>query len=242
MRALGSEQVTGILLPSRFTSKESIQDAIELAERLHIRTHTLSIKDIHNSAWSEFISHTSQHNHPPHTVAEENLQARIRGLLLMAYSNGYNSTLLTTGNKSEVAVGYCTLYGDMCGALNLIGDLYKTEVYALVHYLNKDKEIIPHNIIQKAPSAELREDQKDTDSLPPYDVLDALLYAFIEKKEKPSAPSLGNIADKDTIAKIWRLYMMSEYKRYQAAPIIKVSSTAFGRGRIVPLVSGFPRI
>lgn len=238
VHALGATKVTGILLPSAFTSQESIDDALALAENLGISTLTLSIESLVATGLGEleevFALHPARH-----TLTEENIQARMRGVLLMAYSNRASSMLLTTGNKSEIAVGYCTLYGDMCGSLNLIGDLYKTEVYQLAHYLNRNQSIIPQSIIDKEPTAELRENQKDSDSLPPYNLLDVILHKYIEEKATQDMLIAQNIADEHTIRHVWSLYVRSEYKRYQAPPIIKVSSNAFGRGRLVPLASNF---
>ncbi len=238
VRALGAQAVTAILLPSQYTSNQSIEDAQALAEALKIRTHTLKIEAIFQSTHREFstILHENVFD-----LTEENMQARIRGLLLMAYANKCASMLLTTGNKSEVAVGYCTLYGDMCGALNLIGDLYKTEVYTVAEAINKNEgiEIIPRSIMQKAPTAELRANQKDSDSLPAYPILDAILYEFIENRRTPEHvcrdPRFS--AEHKTVERVWHLLCAAEHKRYQAAPIIKISERAFGRGRIMPIAA-----
>ena len=168
-------------------------------------------------------------------LAEENLQARIRGNLLMALSNKFGSLVLTTGNKSEMAVGYCTLYGDMVGALAVIGDLIKTRVYAICRWLNRDGEVIPLPILEKAPSAELRPGQKDTDSLPPYDVLDPIIEAYVERYETPECIAQKNGFPLELVQQIVRLVERSEYKRQQAAPVLKVTSKSFGMGRRFPI-------
>jgi NAD+ synthase (glutamine-hydrolysing) len=171
-------------------------------------------------------------------LAEENMQARSRAILLMAMSNKHNYILINTSNKSEMAVGYTTLYGDMCGSLSIIGDLYKTEVYQLAQYINREKEIIPNEIIYKAPSAELRPNQKDSDSLPEYDLLDKILYEYIENRESvETIIAMG--FDTDTVKRIIKLVNNNEFKRFQAPPILRISSKAFGRGRRIPLVSRF---
>ena len=168
-------------------------------------------------------------------LAEENLQARIRGNLLMAVSNKFCSLVLTTGNKSEMAVGYCTLYGDMVGALAVIGDLVKTRVYAICRWLNREREIIPRAIIDKPPSAELRPDQKDTDSLPPYETLDPIIEAYVERYETPEHIAEINGFPLELVQQIVRLVERSEYKRQQAAPVLKVTSKSFGMGRRFPI-------
>jgi NAD+ synthase (glutamine-hydrolysing) len=235
--ALGPENITCITMPSRFSSEGSINDSVELCRRMGIRLERFSI-EAPFKAYLDLLSGPFAGR--PFDLAEENLQARIRGTLLMAWSNKFNSLLLTTGNKSEIAAGYCTLYGDMCGALAPIGDLYKTEVYALARRLNVlaaaagKPEPIPLPIIEKAPSAELRQNQKDQDSLPEYDLLDAILRLYIEENA-----SLEEIADKGfeaaVVHKVLGLVAKAEYKRRQAAPVIKVSKRAFGVGRRLPL-------
>ncbi len=235
--ALGSANVTCIAMPSRFSSGGSIDDSVELCRRGNLRLERLSIE-------APFTAYLNLLAAPfagrPFNLAEENLQARIRGALLMAWSNKFDSLLLTTGNKSEIAAGYCTLYGDMCGALAPIGDLFKTEVYALARHLNAlaaaagKPEPIPLPIIEKAPSAELRLGQKDQDSLPEYDLLDAILRRYIEDNA-----SLSEIVaegfDREVVKKVLGLTARAEYKRRQAAPVIKVSKRAFGVGRRLPL-------
>ncbi len=238
VRALGHHAVTALLLPSQYTNEQNIRDAQILAKNLNIQTHTLEITPIFQSTLNQF---STIHTQNKCGITEENMQARIRGMLLMAYANECSSMLLTTGNKSEVAVGYCTLYGDMCGALNLIGDLYKTEVYKIAEAINTDanKSIISQSIMNKEPTAELRENQKDSDSLPQYSLLDAMLYEFIENKYNPASVCNDvRFADKkNLVEEIWHLLKKAEYKRYQAAPIIKVSECAFGRGRIMPIAT-----
>jgi NAD+ synthetase len=168
-------------------------------------------------------------------TTEENIQSRIRGALLMALSNKFSSLVLTTGNKSEMAVGYCTLYGDMVGALAVIGDLVKTRVYAVCRWLNRDRELIPAAILEKPPSAELRPDQKDTDSLPPYEVLDPIVEAYIERYETPESIARTHGFPLELVQQVVHLIERSEYKRQQAAPVLKVTSKSFGIGRRFPI-------
>jgi NAD+ synthetase len=233
--ALGSENVVAITMPSKFSSEGSISDSEKLAHNLGIKLHELAIKDIYDQftdRLSPLFADTS------FGVAEENLQPRIRGTLLMAYSNKFGNMLLNTGNKSELATGYCTLYGDMSGGLGVISDLYKTDVYDMARWLNNEyfeKDIIPKSIIDKPPSAELRPDQKDADSLPPYEVLDPILKAYIE--EQCSEQDIANRGfDIETVQRITALVDMNEYKRYQAVPGLKVNDKAFGTGRRWPIV------
>ena len=233
--ALGAQNVLGISLPSSISSEHSKQDAKELAENLGIEFHTISIQSLVSAASSEldFLFRDL-----PEDVTEENLQARSRGLLLMALSNKFNALLLTTGNKSELAVGYCTLYGDMCGGLAVISDVPKMKVFELAKYFNRQKILIPTNTIEKPPSAELRPDQKDSDSLPDYEILDAILHAYVEQGN-----SLQTIIedgyDPDVVRRIIRLVDLNEYKRKQAAPGLKTSPLAFGVGRRIPIVQKF---
>ena len=174
----------------------------------------------------------------PFSVAEENIQARSRGLLLMAISNKFGNILLNTSNKSEMAVGYGTLYGDMCGGLAVIADVYKTEVFELARYMNKDGEVIPENIITKPPSAELRPNQKDSDSLPPYEILDAILYQYIEKQQGPhEIIAMG--FDEKIVRRALRMVNINEFKRYQSSPVLRVSPKAFGMGRRMPIVGKY---
>ena len=231
-QALGKENILGVLLPSEFSSEHSIIDSIELLNNLNIEHKTISIADsnsIINKALKPVFENTN------FGIAEENIQARLRGVILMGISNKTGRALLNTTNKSEMAVGYGTLYGDMCGALSVLGDIYKTEVYELANYINQlHNNCIPNNIITKAPSAELRPNQKDSDSLPEYDLLDKILFEHIEKfKSKSELIQMG--FSKELVEKIIKLVSMSEYKRFQAAPVIRVSSTAFGFGRKMPL-------
>lgn len=228
--ALGEENVVGFLLPSIYSSESSIFDAQALANRLGIKTYTISIE---NSLIS--LKDSLEASFSSEGLVEENLQARLRGTILMAYSNREKSMLLTTGNKSEVAVGYCTLYGDMNGAFNPIGDIYKTDVFALCSYLNKIDNCFPENILTKAPSAELRPDQKDEDTLPAYPILDSIIKKIIEKRMSlQEILSEGNY-EQDIIIKVFKLINNSEFKRFQAAPILKVTPLAFGSGRRIPL-------
>jgi NAD+ synthase (glutamine-hydrolysing) len=171
-------------------------------------------------------------------IAEENLQARARGTILMAFSNKFGHILLNTTNKSEMAVGYGTLYGDLCGGLSVIGDVYKTEVFELARYINKDKEIIPENIISKPPSAELRPNQFDSDSLPPYEILDPILYQYIEKHTDPQ-DIIADGKDEALVRRVLRMVNVNEFKRYQTAPVLRVSNKAFGMGRRMPIVGKY---
>jgi NAD+ synthase (glutamine-hydrolysing) len=236
-QAIGAENITCIAMPSRFSSPGSIDDSVELCRRAGMRLERLSI-EAPFAAYLDLLSGAFAGR--PFDLAEENLQARIRGALLMAWSNKFNALLLTTGNKSEIAAGYCTLYGDMCGALAPIGDLYKTEVYALARHLNAiaaregASEPIPQPVIDKAPSAELRLGQKDQDSLPDYSLLDAILGNYIEEN-RTLEEIVSRGFDRGVVEKVLGLTARAEYKRRQAAPVIKVSKRAFGIGRRLPL-------
>ena len=235
VEALGKDNVIGISLPSSISSEHSKDDAFELAENLGIEFHTLPIQGIVDSATDELKPIFKDR---PVDVTEENLQARSRGLLLMAVSNKLGALLLTTGNKSELAVGYCTLYGDMCGGLAVISDVPKTQVFSLARHLNLDQIVIPINTIEKPPSAELRLDQKDSDSLPDYEVLDAILHAYVEEgKSINSIVELG--FEEEVVRKITRLVDLNEYKRNQAAPGLKTTQLAFGVGRRIPIVQKY---
>ncbi len=230
--ALGAENVTGIGMPSPYSSIGSIDDSRALAHNLGIRFELLPISGL----FAEF-THTLDPlfaGRKP-DATEENLQARIRGSLLMALSNKFSALVLTTGNKSEMAVGYCTLYGDMVGALAVIGDLVKTRVYALCRWVNRECEIIPEAILTKPPSAELRPDQKDTDSLPPYEVLDPILEAYVERYETPEEIATQHGFPLPLVQQVVRLVERSEYKRQQAAPVLKVTAKSFGMGRRFPI-------
>ena len=232
--ALGADNVLGVGMPSEYSSQGSIDDARHLAESLGIQWELIPITDIfrqHLKALQPILK-----TYPP-DITEENLQSRIRGVLLMALSNKLGALVLTTGNKSEMSTGYCTLYGDMVGALAVIADVYKTCVYRLGRYANRDRQIIPENTLSKPPSAELRPGQQDTDSLPPYDVLDPILEAYVERYQtaeaivQASAPPL----DVELVRTILRMVERSEYKRQQAAPVLKVTQKSFGVGRRFPI-------
>ena len=230
--ALGIENVHSILMPSTFSSGHSVSDSEQMCKGLGCSYDIIPIQ----SAFDEFTRLLKPiFNDKPFDHTEENLQARSRGILLMAYSNKKGNILLNTSNKSELAVGYGTLYGDMCGGLSPLGDLYKTQVYQLASYINSKKEIIPVNIITKPPSAELRPDQKDSDSLPDYEILDKILYCFIEEQLSVNE-IIKQGFNKELVEKTISLVVNSEYKRYQAPPVIRVSSKAFGIGRRIPLV------
>jgi NAD+ synthase (glutamine-hydrolysing) len=229
--ALGKDNAVGVLLPSGYSSDHSVNDAISLANSLGTRYETIPIEDCYQQ-----YRHTLQplFGDLPFGLAEENLQARVRGTLLMALSNKFGYILLNTTNKSEAAVGYGTLYGDMCGGLSVIGDVYKTQVYALARYINRDREIIPLSTITKPPSAELRPGQKDSDSLPDYDILDKILYQYIEQHQGPDE-IIAQGYDATLVARILRMVNLNEWKRYQAPPILRVSPRAFGMGRRMPI-------
>lgn len=233
--ALGNKNVFGVLLPGRFSSEHSIEDAKRLAynldapfQKISIEKPFIGFEDALKSAFKNL----------PFDLTEENLQARTRAVILMAMCNKFGYILLNTSNKSEAAVGYGTLYGDMCGGISVLGDVYKTEVYELAHYINRDTEIIPHNSIAKPPSAELRPGQKDSDSLPEYHILDQILFQYIEKRKGP-----GEIIEmgfeKEMVKKVLRLVNISEYKRYQTPPILRVSPKAFGMGRRMPIAAKY---
>jgi len=235
--AVGAENVFGITMPSKYSSVGSVDDSYKLAENLGIKIETVAIKGLYDQFRSDLdvVFHGMAED-----VTEENIQARIRGTLLMSVSNKTGAMLLTTGNKSECATGYCTMYGDMCGGLAVISDLPKTLVYELSEHINRKagRDIIPREIIEKAPSAELRPDQKDQDSLPPYDILDGILELYIE--QRMSADEIVKYGySKETVDFVLRLVNMNEYKRFQAAPGLKVTSKAFGIGRRIPLVKKF---
>ena len=233
--ALGSEHVRVLLMPSQFSSDHSVNDACQLAENNGIRYDIIPIQPMY-AAFEASLK--SQFEGLPFNVTEENIQARVRGTLLMAMSNKFGHILLNTTNKSEMAVGYGTLYGDMCGGLSVLGDVYKTEVYELARYLNRDRERIPLNSIEKPPSAELRPGQKDSDSLPPYDILDQVLFHYIERHCGPrKLVELG--FDEALVARILRMVNINEFKREQAAPVLRVSCKGFGMGRRMPIVGKY---
>ena len=233
--ALGAENVTALLMPSQFSTEHSIDDAVLLSENLNNPFYILPIEPMYDAAKSTL---NSLFGDLPFDVTEENIQARSRGLLLMAVSNKFGPVLLNTSNKSESAVGYGTLYGDMAGGLSVIGDVYKSQVYKLAEYINREQEIIPNNIITKPPSAELRPDQKDSDSLPDYAILDALLYAHIER-EKGASTLRKEGFDEQLVDRVLKMVSRNEYKRAQFCPILRVAPKSFGKGRRMPLVSRF---
>lgn len=234
-RALGADNVRVILMPSQYSSEHSVNDARQLAENLGVQYDIIFIEPMYEAYMETLKPHFFGF---PFNVTEENLQARIRGMLVMAFSNKFGHILLNTSNKSEMAVGYGTLYGDMCGGLSVLGDVYKTEVYELAHYINKDEEVIPQNSIVKPPSAELRPGQKDSDSLPDYDILDAVLYNYIERHQGPKElMEMG--FDDALVRRVLRLVNINEFKRHQTAPVLRVSSKAFGMGRRMPIVGKY---
>jgi len=230
--ALGPENVLGIGMPSPYSSPGSINDSRRLAQNLGIRFEVIGISGLfeeYKQALAPLFEGTRT------DTTEENIQSRTRGVLTMALSNKFGALVLTTGNKSEMAVGYCTLYGDMVGALAVIGDLVKTRVYAVSRWLNREREVIPPAVIEKPPSAELRPDQKDTDSLPPYEVLDPILEAYVERYETPEAIAQETGTPLALVQQVVSLVERSEYKRQQAAPVLKVTSKSFGMGRRFPI-------
>ncbi len=231
VEALGPDRVDVFGLPSRYSSEGSVADAHALAAALGVQLKILSIEDIF-SAYLETLAPAFEGRKPD--ITEENIQARIRGTLLMAYSNKFNSLLLTTGNKSELATGYCTLYGDMSGGLAVIGDLLKMQVYAVARSINSRSPLIPEAIIAKPPSAELRPDQKDQDSLPPYETLDAILERHLVKNQSVDEIVAGGF-DRGLVRSVIAMVEKAEYKRRQAPPVLKVSPKAFGTGRRIPI-------
>lgn len=233
--ALGAENVEAVMLPTRYTSDMSLEDAKQLAQQLQVDYKVFPIEQVYNS-FLELLS--DEFAGKPFDTTEENIQARIRGTVLMAISNKTGKMVLTTGNKSEMAVGYSTLYGDMAGGFDVLKDVPKTKVFELANYCNRESEVIPQRIIDRPPSAELRDDQKDEDSLPPYDVLDAIITLYIDKEM-----SVANIVkagyDPEIVHKIVRMIDINEYKRRQAPPGVKITPKAFGRDRRYPITSGF---
>ncbi len=234
-QAFGAENVHVVLMPSKYSSAGSVNDSLKLIKNLGISYNEISIQPVVDKAL-ELLKPVF--NGMPEDVTEENMQSRIRGMYLMAVSNKLGYLLCTTGNKSEIATGYATLYGDMCGALAVIGDVYKTQIYKIAAFINHDKEVIPQEIIDKAPSAELRPNQTDQDSLPPYDLLDQILKMYLEeqKEEKEISKVIGEPA---VVEKVLRLVDLNEFKRKQAAPVLRVSTKAFGYGRRFPIVQGW---
>ncbi|MFC4213303.1 NAD+ synthase [Pedobacter lithocola] len=234
-RALGAENVMAVLMPSKFSSDHSVQDALDLVENIGCMHEIIPIKDV-AAAFDNILAPAFKGL--PFNLTEENIQARIRGTIVMAMSNKFGYILLNTSNKSECAVGYGTLYGDMCGAIGIIGDVYKTQVFQLAKYINKEREIIPLNTIVKPPSAELRPDQKDSDSLPEYDILDKILYEHIELKQGSTA-LIAKGFDEVLVKRILKMVNVAEFKRYQTPPILRVSPKAFGMGRRMPIVGKY---
>lgn len=233
--AIGSENVRVLLMPSRYSSDHSVSDAVAQANKMGVKYDIVTIEE----GFKAFEGMLAPiFGDQPINVAEENIQARIRGTLLMGISNKFGNLLLNTTNKSEAAVGYGTLYGDMNGSMSILGDVYKTQVYQLARFINRNEEIIPHNVLVKAPSAELRPDQKDTDSLPDYDVLDDILFRYIERQDDERAIVAAGYSA-EVVRKVVRLVNINEYKRFQFAPVLRVSSKAFGFGRKMPLVFKF---
>ena len=230
--ALGAENVIGVGMPSPYSSTGSVDDSRHLAANLGIRFETIGISPV----FSEFTQTLAPlFQGTTAGITEENIQSRIRGVLLMALSNKFGALVLTTGNKSEMAVGYCTLYGDMVGALAVIGDLVKTRVYAVCRWLNRQREVIPEAILTKPPSAELRPGQMDTDSLPPYEILDPIIEAYVERYETPEQIARERGFPLELVQQVVRLVERSEYKRQQAAPVLKVTAKSFGMGRRFPI-------
>lgn len=233
--ALGSKNVLSILMPSDFSSSHSVDDAVELSKRLDSPYHIVPIGSVYHS----FLKTLNPiFGDRPFNVAEENIQARSRGVILMAVANKLGYILLNTSNKSELAVGYGTLYGDMAGGLSILGDCYKTQIYELAKYINREKEIVPSSILTKAPSAELRPDQFDKDSLPPYEILDQILYRNIEMRQTSSEIIAAGF-DEATVNKVLHLISINEFKRSQFCPILRVSSRSLGNGRKFPIVAKF---
>ncbi|MBD3408599.1 MAG: NAD(+) synthase, partial [Ignavibacteriales bacterium] len=231
-KALGAENVIGATLPSKYSSGGSVADSLKLSERLGIICHTLSIRQVVEAALETLAPAIRPE---PGSVTEQNVQARARGLTMTAIANETGALLLATGNKSELAVGYATLYGDMAGALAPIGDVYKTDVYRLAEWINRDEELIPREIIEKAPSAELKPDQTDQDSLPPYETLDAILRLYLEENLE-CAEIVERVGEPDTVKRTLAMVDLNEFKRRQAAPALRVSTKAFGYGRRFPMV------
>jgi NAD+ synthase (glutamine-hydrolysing) len=233
--ALGYENVMALLMPSRYSSEHSLTDSLVLTKNINVNHEIISIEKPFAS-FEEIL--TPHFKGKKADITEENIQARIRAILLMAFANKLGYILLNTSNKSEAAVGYGTLYGDMAGGLSVIGDVYKTDVYKLARYINRDHEIIPENIITKPPSAELRPDQRDSDSLPEYPLLDSILYQYIELQKSADEIKVEGFG-KPEVDKVLRLINYNEYKRYQAPPILRISSKAFGDGRRMPIVAKY---
>jgi NAD+ synthase (glutamine-hydrolysing) len=235
VKAVGKENVHVIMMPSKYSSDGSVKDSEKLISNLGISSDKISIQLVVDKT-REMLSQAF--NGKGEDLTEENMQSRVRGLYLMALSNKHGYMLCTTGNKSEMATGYATLYGDMCGAVAVIGDVYKTQVYEISNFINKDSEIIPKEIIEKAPSAELRPNQTDQDSLPPYDLLDKILKMYLEE-QKESDEIIAEIKEPETVKRVLRLVDINEFKRKQSAPVLRISTKAFGYGRRYPIVQGW---
>jgi NAD+ synthase (glutamine-hydrolysing) len=233
--ALGKEHVTAYMMPSQYSSEGSITDSRALCENLGVKHETIPIENAFQTMLQELQPFFKD---MPHNIAEENIQARIRSVYLMAISNKFGPILLNTSNKSEGAVGYTTLYGDMSGGLSVIGDVYKTEVYALCRWINRNREIIPKNILDKPPSAELRHGQKDSDLLPDYEILDKILLEYIENRKGPDEIKAMGF-DAGLVDRILKMVNTNEYKRFQTPPILRVSPKAFGMGRRLPIVAKY---
>jgi NAD+ synthase (glutamine-hydrolysing) len=225
-------------MPSKFSTDHSVNDALQLCENLGCQSLIIPIKHVHN-AYDQIIADAL--GPLQFTIADENIQARIRGALLMYYSNKFDFLLVSTGNKSEIAVGYCTLYGDTCGGKNVPGDLFKEQIYAIAQWINEQKgfDLIPQHVLEKAPSAELRPDQKDTDSLPPFPELDPILTELVENDLDGDAIIAKGLGDPELVKRVERLYYMAEYKRAQLVQTIKISRRAFGIGRRYPIVNKY---
>jgi NAD+ synthase (glutamine-hydrolysing) len=234
-KALGAENVLAVMLPSQYSSDHSVSDSQKLVENLGVKSDLISIENTF-AALQQTLS--KQFENTEFNIAEENMQSRSRAVILMALANKFGYILLNTSNKSELAVGYGTLYGDMCGGISVIGDLYKTEVYALCEYINRNEEIIPKNILTKAPSAELRPNQKDSDSLPDYEVLDAILNHYIEERKGPNEIIALGFSE-ELVKRTLKMVNNNEWKRLQAPPVLRVSSKSFGPGRRMPLVAKY---
>jgi NAD+ synthetase len=231
-KAFGKENVLAVLMPSQFSSEGSIKHSYKLIEKLGIKSYKISIQSVFDEVLKVF---EPLFNNMPYDVTEENMQSRIRGLYLMALSNKHGYLLCATGNKSELATGYATLYGDMCGALAVVGDLYKTQVYKLARFINRNDEIIPNEIIEKVPSAELKHNQTDQDSLPPYALLDKILKMYLED-QKEYNEIVNAIGHPEIVISVLRMVDINEFKRKQAPPVLRVSTKAFGYGRRYPIV------
>jgi NAD+ synthase (glutamine-hydrolysing) len=235
VRALGKENVLSVLMPSQFSTSHSVDDSLKLLETLGSPHKIIPIKEVFD-VYDKILQ--PHFENKPFDVTEENLQARIRGNYLMALSNKFGYILLNTTNKSEAAVGYGTLYGDMCGGLAVLADVYKTQIYEVCKYINKDEEIIPNHILTKAPSAELRPGQKDSDSLPDYSILDKILFEYIENRQGPDEIEAQGF-DEALITRVLRMVNRNEFKRHQTPPILRVSPKAFGSGRRLPIVGKY---